>query len=232
MVLLAGRADGRADITNYFTGFGWRPPNSFEPSGHGVPGNSAETVTNGTGNWTIFSNMGNLGIGNGSTATFGDPFSPPPSNYSDNLFQAGDVSQQPLDPARELNLPVAAPAAVESNASDDAKETNAAEGNAGAAQGSSGRFPIANAGQPSPENETRPASENATEVEASVQPSLTPENATFAAYHPIWAGRPVNDLLYEHPLANSISMYSRLVGLATPSGIPINIAMRCLGYGY
>ena len=52
--------------------------------------------------------MGNLGIGNGSMATFGDPDSLP-SNYSDNNFQAGDVSQEPLDPVRELNLNVATP---------------------------------------------------------------------------------------------------------------------------
>jgi hypothetical protein len=244
------RADGRAEITNYFTGFGWRTPNSFEPFGHGIPGNAAELVTNRTANWTIFSNMGNLGIGNGSTATFGDPANPPASNYSDYLFQAGDVSQQPLDPVRELNLPVAAPAAVEGNESGNVTETNVTGGNnSAAATGSTSLFPnasirqsfgdirdrqafnntnlsVANVSQPT-ENETAPA------AEAPAPPAFDAYNATYASYHPIWAGLPVNDLLYEHPLApNSISTYCRLVGLATPSGVPINIGLRCLSYGY
>ena len=49
--------------------------------------------------------MGNLGIGNGSAATFGD-LNSLPSNYSDNYFQAGDVSQEPLDPAGTESQPV------------------------------------------------------------------------------------------------------------------------------
>jgi hypothetical protein len=51
-------------------------------------------------------------------------------------------------------------------------------------------------------------------------------------YHPILLGRPVDDLLYEYPLATSVNMYGRLLGLSTPGGPCVNIGVKCLGYGY
>jgi hypothetical protein len=51
-------------------------------------------------------------------------------------------------------------------------------------------------------------------------------------YHSILMGRPVDDLLYENPLAVTISMYARLIGLRVPCGGYANIGIRCLGYGY
>ena len=51
-------------------------------------------------------------------------------------------------------------------------------------------------------------------------------------YHSILMGRPSNDMLYEDPLAQSITMYGRLVGLHTPSGCLVNMDIQCLGYGY
>jgi hypothetical protein len=187
--------------------------------------------------------MGNLGIGNGSTATFGDKDSLP-SNYSDSYFQAGDVSQEPLDPVRELNLNPATPVAA-------TEPGNVSAGNdTAAAPDNSARFPDTAVKQnfsdigdrqafndsslPAVANDSQPSAENATEPAAAdtMPSSATPENVTFAAYHPITAGMPVNDLLYEHPFASSISTYCRLVGLATPAGPPINIGMRCLSYGY
>ena len=202
-----------------------------------------EIVANRTANWTNFRNLGNVGIGNGSVATFGDPDSLP-SNYSDNYFQAGDVSQEPLDPVRELNLnPAPRVAAMEPGNVSAGNDTAAPLGNSNLfpdaavrqnfsasrnrqAFNDSSQPAIANASQPSSENATGPA------VASTVPSSATPENMTYAAYHPINAGRPVNDLLYEHPFASSISTYCRLVGLATPSGLPVNIGMRCLSYGY
>jgi len=262
----ATRSDARADITNYFTGFGWRAPNSFEPKGYDRPGTAANFLIQNTHNWSIFRNMGNLGIGNGSTATFGDP-NELPSNYSDYYFQAGDVSQAPLDPARELNLNVAIPAAGENNKAGE-NDTTAAENatnatvDTGAGRGNSSlnrslSMPdyfnrnapgdinghiLNNTSSSADGNASLPAANvtageapgNTTEESESpvAAAGLTPENLTFAAYHPIMVGKPVNDLLYEHPFASPISTYCRLVGLATPSGIPVNIGMRCLSYGY
>jgi hypothetical protein len=51
-------------------------------------------------------------------------------------------------------------------------------------------------------------------------------------YHPILTGRPVDDLLYEYPLATTINMYSRLLGLRMPGGSCANIGVKCLSYGY
>jgi hypothetical protein len=51
-------------------------------------------------------------------------------------------------------------------------------------------------------------------------------------YHPILMGRPVDDLLYEYPLATSINMYARLLGLRMPGGSCLNMGVKCLGYGY
>ena len=201
------RSDARADITNYFTGFGWRAPNSFEPGRYDILGTASKIVANRTANWTVFRNLGNVGIGNGSVATFGDSNSLP-SNYSDNYFQAGDVSQEPLDLVRELNLNVATPAAGENNTTITANATNATV-DTSAATGNANL----NRSLPKPDyfGQHVEAGNNTTgeNVGLAAAGGLTPENLTFTAYHPIMAGRPVNDLLYEHPFASSISTYCR-----------------------
>ena len=231
---IAIRSDARADITITSPASADRAPNSFEPSGYDRPGTAANLLVQNLHNWTLFSNMGNLGIGNGSTATFGDQDSLP-SNYSDNYFQAGDVSQEPLDPVRELNLNAGYACCrdgagqrrqmilrrntprrklpVKQNFSDDAGQARPLTISSLAAFNDSSP-PAANDSQPSAENATEPAAAD------TLPSSATPENVTFAAYHPITAGMPVNDLLYEHPFASSISTYCRLVGLATPAGPP------------
>lgn len=81
------------------------------------------------------------------------------------------------------------------------------------------------------------ASENATTSTAnnttsSVFSNLGPNTPLNDVYHPILLGRPVDDLLYEYPLATTITMYARLVGLPMPGGSCANIGIRCLGYGY
>lgn len=51
-------------------------------------------------------------------------------------------------------------------------------------------------------------------------------------FHSILLGRPVGDLLYEHPHAITANMYSRLIGLRLPGGATVSIGMRAIGYGY
>jgi hypothetical protein len=58
------------------------------------------------------------------------------------------------------------------------------------------------------------------------------ENLAFAAYHPVQYLRPVKDVLYEHPLATSGTAYCELLGFETPAGYPVNVGMKCTGYGY
>jgi hypothetical protein len=239
------RSDARADITNYITGLEARAPNSFEPKDYNRPGTATYVLLQNNANWTIFRNLGNLGIGNGSVATFGDPASLS-SNYTDQYFMGGDVSQAPLDPVRELNLNVAGPAAIENNTAGNDTAANTTGGNGTSEQiagndsrniGAFNNFSLAannNSRHPTANNSAGSTENNVTEQdESAIAPTpFTPENLTYAAFHPINLGRPVNDLMYEHPFATSISTYCRLVGLATPSGLPVNIGMRCLSYGY
>ncbi len=126
---IAIRSDARADIINYLTGFGYRAPNSFEPNGYDRPGTTANFLVQNTHHWSIFRNMGNLGIGNGSVATFGDPESVP-SNHTDQYFMAGDVSRAPIDPVRQLNLNVAGPVTIENNMSGNDTTVNVTDVNA------------------------------------------------------------------------------------------------------
>jgi hypothetical protein len=51
-------------------------------------------------------------------------------------------------------------------------------------------------------------------------------------YHAILFGRPVDDLLYEYPLAIPGTAYLRLVGLQMPGGGCLNIGMKTLATGY
>jgi hypothetical protein len=57
-------------------------------------------------------------------------------------------------------------------------------------------------------------------------------NALKDPFHSILFGRPVDDLMYEHPHAIQSNMYSRLVGLRVPGGSFANVGMRTIGYGY
>ena len=51
-------------------------------------------------------------------------------------------------------------------------------------------------------------------------------------YHAILFGRPIDDLLYENPLAVPGTAYLRLVGLQMPGGGCLNIGMKTLATGY
>lgn len=51
-------------------------------------------------------------------------------------------------------------------------------------------------------------------------------------YHSILLGRPLDDMIYEHPHGIATNAYGRLMGLYLPGGTYANIGIRCLGYGY
>jgi hypothetical protein len=245
--MLADEADARADIRNYLG----RNPNSWEPSGWDVNGTAIKLVIDTVG-WERMKGWGNVGIGDGSVATL-NATSNKDVNYSDRYIMAADVSHQPYDISRLENFDTAAAPASESIGTNESRtsETLASNpgvsGNAvnnsgipgnnrtiggfdspGQANGNNTLVDDANVSSPAGE-ETGPANETAAkETESEETCSLSP---VFTGYHPIMIGRPVDDLLYEDPLGVSISIYGRLLGLQTAAG-PINIGMRCLGYGY
>lgn len=205
------KVSARADILDHLNRM-YNAPNSFEPSGFNANGTATWLDVQLSGGSRHNSFAGNVGIGNGSVATFGDKNSLP-ANQSDPYFIGADVSQQPIDPIRELNLNVVSPVSGGNNSSQNdhttAVNTSASE-----------------------ETATNATATNLTTSSEPTPPALTPENMTYNAYHPITFGAPANDLLYEHPQATSVSAYCRLIGLETPSGVPVNVAMKCLGYGY
>jgi len=100
--------------------------------------------------------------------------------------------------------------------------SSGSEGNASASGGGN----LSENATTAPESATTPTS--TTPVFSNLGPNV-PLNDV---YHPMLMGRPIDDLFYEYPLANSVTMYARLVGLRIASGPPINMGIACLGYGY
>ncbi len=64
------------------------------------------------------------------------------------------------------------------------------------------------------------------------QAKAVSENLTYAAFHPIQYLSPVKDIMYEHPLSTSGTAYCELLGFVPPAGPPVNVGMKCTGYGY
>jgi hypothetical protein len=251
-VSLVEKASARADINSYVS----NGPNGFYPSGHDRPG-PAKLVIDTVG-WNATRIAGNLGIGNGSVKTF-DRTSTYDVEYPDKGFMAGDVSTQPWIPGLKTEPPQVEEAAEE-NATGDVTGDHAmpAENLAGQdAFGNVSRYDIRAAGQNATagaENETgnhtgedaynesgRFAANNTTANNTTTNrtaPVNTPEaraageNMTFAANHPIRYLRPVKDILYEHPLSTSGTAYCELLGFVPPAGSPVNVGMKCTGYGY
>ncbi len=58
------------------------------------------------------------------------------------------------------------------------------------------------------------------------------EKLAFAAFRPIQYLNPVQDIMYEHPLATPGTAYCELLGFVPPSDVPINVGMKCTSYGY
>lgn len=241
IVLPVTKVEARANINEYLNQM-HGAPNGFEPSGWNTPGTATWLDVQLTAGWKHMTVMGNLGIGDGSIATFGDKDSLP-ANQSDPYFMGADVSQQPIDPIRALNLNVSSPAIEEKTVNESNNTTeNETAGNSTDASSmppfmKPPELPTLQPPADPEDNETESnktaANETAIEVTSSetTNPGMTPENLTYTTYHPNMIGAPANDLLYEHPLATSVSMYCRLIGLETSTG-PINIGMKCLGYGY
>ncbi|OPY25321.1 MAG: hypothetical protein A4E28_03183 [Methanocella sp. PtaU1.Bin125] len=86
-----------------------------------------------------------------------------------------------------------------------------------------------------PSNVTDTAVGNSTGLHAgnaTVRRQAGDDRLTYALYHPLRIGRPVDDLLYEHPLATPGTTCCRLVGVRMPSGALVNAGIKCTGYGY
>jgi hypothetical protein len=130
--------------------------------------------------------------------------------FSGDNFMAADVSEAPWGPGRITDLN---PKDIESQENNTTKNTD--------------------------------NSVNETDGESSDSETKNPENVSDDSagtgsrqmalndpYHAILFGRPINDLLYENPLAVPGTAYFRLVGIQMPGGSCLNIGMKTLATGY
>jgi hypothetical protein len=200
----AGKAYARASLATYVT----MPPGGWEPGGYNVNGTSAKLIVDTLG-WNYTRLMGNVGMGDGSVSSL-KQMSNPNVNFSGNNFMAADVSEAPWDPGRITDLN---PEDIESQENNTTKNID--------------------------------NSVNETDGESSVSETKNPENVSDDSagtgsrqmalndpYHAILFGRPINDLLYETPLAVPGTAYFRLVGIQMPGGSCLNIGMKTLATGY
>lgn len=245
---LSGKAAARANIQDYLKG-----PNLFYPRFHDVNGSSTKFVIDTVG-WNATRIAGNVGIGDGSVKTF-DQTSTFDVEYPENEFMCGDVSTQPWVPGLKTEAPQVEAAAEESATGDVTAERTEPEENVASPAIATGPAIPGNVSRNAPrftgqdvaggaENKTgNSAGEDAVNESGRYAPAnaalanteqarAVSENLTYAAFHPIQYLSPVKDVMYEHPLSTSGTAYCELLGFVPPAGPPVNVGMKCTGYGY
>lgn len=243
------KACARANLTAYLT----VPPTDWEPLGYNLTGTAPWFIVQSLG-WNAVKIRGNVGIGDGSMRSLNLTSNENISYIPDN-FMAADVSMAPLNAGRLSSFQQAANVSAANNAM--AIQANASATNASQASNNTGHAMLSIPGiaklnfAPAIQNESYRQQVNDASLQrtndtgtqqannTTAQPAIVTTQPTTGykmalndPYHSILMGRPVDDLLYEYPLSQSITMYSRLTGLMMPCGCPANIGMRCCGYGY
>ncbi|HTY90189.1 MAG TPA: hypothetical protein VMC84_03345 [Methanocella sp.] len=235
---LPAQVDARANLTAYKS----VTPNGWEPEGYNVTGTVPYYITHTLG-WNNVKIMGNVGIGNGGVQYLNGT-SNQNINYTDNNFMAGDVSEAPWDPGRLTSAPgvavnsATAATGVSAGKNSIANNTSSTSGNT-----SQSMINIPDIGKLSFDNNTPAGTGNESTLSANDMTIVNSNQISVGnkfsnmplndPYHSILLGRPVDDLMYEYPLAPTISAYFKLVGIPMPCGSGLaSFSMRCLGYGY
>ncbi len=200
----AGKAYARASLATYVN----NPPGAWEPSGYNINGTAIKLAVDTLG-WNSTRIMGNVGMGDGSFSAL-NRLSNPNVNFTLNNFMAGDVSEAPWDPRRITGL---------TSRGLENEENNSTKSIPDAINKTDDSKSVSEV------NKTEPTSDISTGP-------ISAQMALNDPYHAILLGRPVDDLLYENPLAISGTAYFRLVGLQIPGGDCLNIGMRTLATGY
>lgn len=234
LVLLTGfiysqqeKASAAANLSAYMSVVS---PN-WEPMAYNITGSAPWVDVQTVGGWNAVKLAGNVGIGDGSyralknTSTTDIKFADTGSE-----FMAADISMAPLDVSRMSGyIPVTSANETTKNVP---TQNNTTETN------STGKALLSIPAIEAPRFDKN-VSEAVNETNASVAKEEAPASPAAPAgmalndpYHAILMGRPINDLLYEDPLAQSVTMYGRLVGFQLPCGGCANIGIRCIGYGY
>ncbi len=202
-------AEARANLTAYTTA----TPNSWQMKGFNVSG-SAPLFIRDTLGWNSTKMLGNVGLGNGSLQAL-NASSNRVIEYTEQNTIAADISTAPFDPSRLTSVSLTG-AGLEPgyrrNVSEERYESETGQENV------TGRTT-------SPE----PPEADLEKEDGAAKGSNIPLNDP---YHSILLGRPVDDMIYEHPHGIATNAYCRLMGLPLPGGACANIGMRILGYGY
>jgi hypothetical protein len=212
LVALAGVAAGKASARASQRAYVTQSPNGWEPMGFNTTGTVEKFIVDHMG-VNVSKAFGNVGIGDGSVRALNMSSNINDINYTDKNYMAGDISTAPWDPTRITDFSIP---------KEEQPEHDHEHGNASAA--------------------TKNVSEAAETISKGEQEANKTEEVSFGTiggnialndpYHTILLGRPVGDLLYEHPHGILANMYARLVGLRVPGGSTANIGMRAIGYGY
>jgi len=200
----AGKAYARASLATYVS----NAPGVWEPIGYNVNGTAVKLAVDVLG-WNSTRIMGNVGLGDGSVSAL-KRMSYSNVEFGLTNFMAADVSEAPWDPERVAYLNRKS---LESGANLSTKSISDSTDKAG--EGTS----ISDA------NKSEPSSDSGTGMVSNPMALNDP-------YHAILFGRPIDDLLYEKPLAIPGTAYLRLVGLQMPGGGCLNIGMKTLATGY
>ncbi len=205
LAAFAGLASGKASARASLRAYMTAGPGTWELQGFNVTGTAAKFVVDQMG-WNVTKTFGNVGIGNGSVRALNMLSNKDDINYTENNYMAGDVAAAPLDPTRIKGFSMPEVNIPEyNNTTTTSKNISEAEVNTEREANNSGQVSFGEIGG---------------------------NMALNDPFHSILFGRPVDDLLYEHPHAISANMYSRLVGLRVPGGAYANVGMRAIGYGY
>lgn len=220
-----GKAYADANLTAYMS----VPCPNWEPMGYNATG-TAPWLDVQTLGWNAVKIGGNVGIGDGSYRTLKDT-STPDTKFADtgSEMMAADVSMEPLDVRRMSGY-------SPSTSADIALDNVLSQNNTTAANTTGqAKLSIPPIDTLSFDNNTSETPNNTSTLTANnIVPAGTATTGGMALndpYHSILMGRPVNDLMYEDPLAVSVTAYGRLVGFQLPGGC-VNVGIRCLGYGY
>ncbi len=207
----AAPAEARANLTAYTTS----GPNTWQMKGFNVSGSAPQFIRDTLG-WNSTNMLGNVGLGNGSLETL-NATGNRVIDYTAEYTMAADVSTAPYDPSRLTTVSISG-AGVEPGYAENITR---------------------------PEFESETGQGNATTSAASLSENVTTgsqaEGRTGTGtkkiplndpYHTFLLGRPLDDMIYQHPHGIATNAYGRLMGLQLPGGACANVAIRVIGYGY
>src|SRR5271157_128557 len=235
LIAFAGISAVKADARASLRGFSTTTPGSWEPMGFNVTGTAAKAVVDNLG-WNVTRMYGNVGIGDGSPHALDMVSNKKDVGYTDHYLMAGDVTTAPWDPS---NLNIFNAQESENNgantSTNNTKATNVSGTNGSNGKANVIKTPAGNITLTIPRKDID-VNNNTSSSENNVTETATNETGGAIAlndpYHSILFGRPVDDLMYEHPHAVQAAPYLRLTGLRVPDGSIADVGMRAIGYGY